>query len=110
LLDAGKTEDIDVQHLAGLPRRFEIGAGIVPQTEVQAFARRGLLDHVGVTLQLIADCRSDEVSAVRIESASRVVKKFERWTNLKVVARRQAYRARELGQRVLKVFRGFSIS
>jgi hypothetical protein len=40
----------------------------------------------------------------------RVVKKFERWTNLEVVPRRQAYRARELGQRVLKVFRGFSIS
>lgn len=30
LRDADKTEDIDVQHLAGLPRRFEIGAGVVP--------------------------------------------------------------------------------
>jgi hypothetical protein len=40
----------------------------------------------------------------------RVVTKFERWTNLQVVARRQAYRAGELGLRVAKVFRGFSIS
>jgi hypothetical protein len=39
-----------------------------------------------------------------------MVKKLERWTNLQVIARRQAYRARELGQRVAKVFRGFSIS
>ena len=32
---AGKAEDVDVQHLAGLPRRFEIRSGVVPQTEGQ---------------------------------------------------------------------------
>src|ERR1700733_3689714 len=67
LRNAGKTEDVDVQHLASLPGRFEIGAAVVPQTEVQTFARGGLLDDVGVAPELIADRRSDEVGAVRIE-------------------------------------------
>jgi hypothetical protein len=34
LRDAGEAEDVDVQHLAGLPRSFKIRASIVPQTEV----------------------------------------------------------------------------
>src|ERR1700723_616213 len=68
LRDAGKTEHVDMQHLAGLPRRFEIRARVIPQTEVQAFTGRGLLDDVGVPLELIADCRPDEIRAVRIES------------------------------------------
>src|ERR1700730_7120121 len=44
LRDAGKAEDVYVQHLAGLLRRLEIRAGVVPQTEVETFAGRGLLD------------------------------------------------------------------
>ena len=67
LRDAGKAKDVDVQHLAGLPRRFEIRASVVAQTEIQAFAGSGLLDHVGVTLELVANRRSDEISAVRIK-------------------------------------------
>jgi hypothetical protein len=50
LRDAGKAEDVDMPHLAGLQRRFEIRASVVPQTEIQAFAGGGLLDHVGMTL------------------------------------------------------------
>ena len=65
--DAGKAEDGDVQHLAGLPRLFEIGAGVIPQTKVKAFAGGGPLNDVGVTFNLIADRRSDEIGAVRIE-------------------------------------------
>jgi hypothetical protein len=68
LRDAGKAEDVDVQHFAGPPRRFEIRASAGSQTEVQAFAGRGLLDDVGVTLELIANRRSDEIGAVRIKS------------------------------------------
>jgi hypothetical protein len=68
LRDAGKAEDVDVQHLAGLLRRFEIRAGIVPQTEVKAFAGRGLLDHVSMAFELIADGCADEIGAVRIKS------------------------------------------
>src|SRR5580704_1557226 len=68
LRDGGKTEHVDMQHLAGLPRRFEIRARVIPQTELQAFTGRGLLDHVGVPLELVADRRPDEIRAVRIES------------------------------------------
>src|SRR6478735_240890 len=68
LRDAGKAEDVDVKHLAGLPRRFEIRAGVVPQTKVEPFAGRRLLNHVGVTFELIADRRSDEIGAIRVES------------------------------------------
>src|SRR5512142_847136 len=65
--DACKAQNIDVQHLASLPRSFEVLAGVVPQAEVQAFASRGLLDHVGVALELVADCGSNEISAVGVE-------------------------------------------
>src|SRR3984885_4664619 len=63
-----EAQHVDMQHLAGLPRRFEIRARVIPQTEVQAFTGRGLVDYVGVPLELIADRRPDEIRAVRIES------------------------------------------
>ena len=34
LCDAGKTEHVDMQHLAGLLRRFEIRARVIPQAKV----------------------------------------------------------------------------
>ncbi|MET4155681.1 hypothetical protein ABIC05_008045 [Bradyrhizobium sp. RT7a] len=67
LRDAGKAKHIDVQHLAGSLRRFEIRARVIPEAEIQAFAGGRLLDHVGVTLELIADRRPDEIRAIRIE-------------------------------------------
>jgi len=65
--DTGKAQNIDVQHLTGSPRRFEILAAVVPQTEVQTFSGRGLFDDVCVTLELVADCRSNEIGTVRVE-------------------------------------------
>jgi hypothetical protein len=65
--DTGEAQHIDVQRLAGSPRRFKILAAIVPQTQVQTFSGRGLLDHVCVTFELVADCGSDEVGTVRVE-------------------------------------------
>ena len=56
-----------MQHLAGSPRRFEILAAVVPQTEVQTFSGRGLLDDVGVTFELVADRCSNEIGTVRVE-------------------------------------------
>jgi hypothetical protein len=56
-----------VQHLAGAPRRFEVFPAEMPQTEVQAVPGRGLLDDVGVPLELVADRRPDEIRPVRIE-------------------------------------------
>src|ERR1700688_840668 len=38
--DAGKAENINVQHLTGPPRRLEIFSAVVSQTEVKAFACR----------------------------------------------------------------------
>ena len=38
--DAGKAQNIDVQHLASSLHRFEILAAVIPQTEVQAFSGR----------------------------------------------------------------------
>ena len=67
LRDGGKAEDVDVQHLAGALRRFEILAGVVPQTEVKAFAGRGLPDDVGVAFELVADRRPDEIRPVRVK-------------------------------------------
>jgi predicted lipid-binding transport protein (Tim44 family) len=53
---------MDLQHLSGSTRRFEIFAAVVPQTEVQTLADRRLLDHVGVAFELIADCGSNEIA------------------------------------------------
>src|SRR6266481_2766790 len=57
--DTSKAQNIDVQHLTGSPRRFEILAAVVPQTEVQTFSGRGLFDYVCMTFELVADCRSN---------------------------------------------------
>src|SRR4029079_18266877 len=65
--DGGKAEHGDVQHLASLPRLFEISAGVVPQPEVQPFAGGGPLNDASVTFNLIADRRADEIGAIRIE-------------------------------------------
>ncbi len=47
--------------------RFQIGARVVPQTEIERVARDALLDDVGVPLELVADGGADEIGAVRIE-------------------------------------------
>src|ERR1700733_946616 len=64
LRDGGKTEHVDIEHLASLPHRFEIRARVIPKTEVQALTGRRLLDHVSVPLELVADRRPDEIRAV----------------------------------------------
>ena len=66
--DAGKAEHPDVERLAGSARRFEILAAVVPQAEVEALARDGLLGRVGMPLDLVADGGADEVGAVRVEA------------------------------------------
>src|SRR3984893_7390741 len=65
--DTGKAQNIDVQHLTGSSRRFEILTAVVPQTEVQTFSGRGLFDYICVTFELVADSRSNEIGAVRVE-------------------------------------------
>src|SRR5215213_11405566 len=67
LRDAGKAQNIDVQHLAGALHRFEIVAAVVSQSEVQTFPGRRLPYDVGMTFELIPDRRPDEIGTVRIE-------------------------------------------
>jgi hypothetical protein len=56
-----------MQRLAGALHRFEIGAAVIPEPEVQAFSDGRLLDDVCVAFELVADRRPDEIRAVRIE-------------------------------------------
>jgi len=66
--DAGKAQNIDVKHLTGPARRFEIISTVVSQTELQAFSGRGLFDYVCVAFELVTDRCSNEIGAVRIET------------------------------------------
>src|SRR5260370_38744515 len=58
---------MDVARLPGGPPGFEIVPRVVPQTEFQALSGRGLLDHLGVPFELVANCGTDEIRAVRVE-------------------------------------------
>ena len=65
--DGGQAEDVDVQHLAGALRSFEILAAVIPQPEVQTLSGCRLLDDVCVAFELVADGRPDEIGPVRVE-------------------------------------------
>ena len=56
---------MDLQHFSGSTRRFKIVAAVVPQTQVETLADRGLPDHVGMAFELIADCGSNEIGPIR---------------------------------------------
>ena len=66
--DSGEAQYIDLEHLSGAARRFEILAAIVPQTEIQALSRCGLFDDLGMAFELVADCGSNEVGSVRVKT------------------------------------------
>ncbi len=66
--DRGKTQNVDVQHLSGTPHGFEILAAEVPQTKIETAPSRGLLHHIRMAFELVADCGSDEVGAVGVKS------------------------------------------
>jgi hypothetical protein len=59
---------MDVQHLSRCTRRFEIFAAIMSQTEIQILSDGGLLDHVSVAFELVADCGSNEIGPVRVKA------------------------------------------
>jgi hypothetical protein len=54
--------------LPGCTCGFKILTAVVPQSEVQALSRGGLLDDIGVPAELITDRGSDEIGPIRIES------------------------------------------
>jgi hypothetical protein len=66
--NAGKSQNVDVERLPGCAHRLEIFTAVVPQTELQAFSSYGLLDDVGVSVELVADCGADKVGTVRVEA------------------------------------------
>jgi hypothetical protein len=59
---------VDVERLPGCAHRLEIFTAVVPQTELQALSSYGLLDDVGVSVELVADCGADKVGTVRVEA------------------------------------------
>jgi hypothetical protein len=66
--DSGEAQYIDLEHLSGATRRFEIVAAVVPQTEIQTLSDRGLFDDLGVAFELVADCGSNEICSVRVKA------------------------------------------
>src|SRR5262249_19752810 len=47
---------------------FEIFAAEMSQPEIKALARRGLLDDIGVPVELVANSRPNEIGPIRIKS------------------------------------------
>src|SRR5712671_3835091 len=66
--DTGEAQHMHVQHLSSYTRRLEVLAVVVPQTQVQIFSHRGLLDHVGVAFELVTYCGSNEIGPVRVKA------------------------------------------
>src|ERR1700731_481493 len=58
----------DIEHPPARARGFKIFPAVVPKSQVQALSRGGLLDHLGMPVELIADCRANEIGPIRIES------------------------------------------
>jgi hypothetical protein len=65
--DAGEAKDIDVQHFACVPGRFQIRERVISQTEIQPLPSRGLLDHIGMTIELVANGGPNEIGPVRVK-------------------------------------------
>lgn len=66
--DAGKSDHLDMDALGGRHRMLEVGAAVVLKSDGQCSAGNGLLDCIGVQRELVSECRSNEVGAVRIET------------------------------------------
>lgn len=65
--DAGEAEHDDVQALAPSHRLFQVGPGVMAQSEIQVPARHRFFQSVVVAGELIANSGPDEVGAVRIK-------------------------------------------
>jgi len=63
-----QAEDLDMKRFTGRPERLEIGTAVLTQTKIELASRHRLLHRIGVTIELGADRRPDEVGAVGIET------------------------------------------
>src|SRR5690348_15865019 len=59
---------MNAQLFSSVTRRLKIFTAVVPQTQIQILSNGGPLDHLRVTLQLIADRRPTEIGPIRIEA------------------------------------------
>ena len=66
--DDRQAEDLDMKRFTGRADRLKIQAAVLPQTKIELASRNGLLHRIGVTIELSADRRSDEVGAIGIEA------------------------------------------
>ena len=66
--DDRQAENLDMKCFAGRPDPLEIRPGEVAQAKLEVASRDGLLHRVGVTVELGADRRSNEVRTIGIES------------------------------------------
>ncbi len=60
-------EHLNIESFPGCFCGFELFSGVVPQPKVELLPRHRLLHGVGMTVELVADGCSDEVSAVRVK-------------------------------------------
>src|SRR5918992_3162084 len=68
IVNARQAEHSYLQRLSSLTYRLQVAAGVVLQPEHQRLARHRLPDLLGVRGELVADGRSDEVSAIGVET------------------------------------------
>ena len=61
-------EDLDMKRFACRSHGFEILSAVPSQTKVEPVSGDRLLNGVAMAIELIADCRPDEVRAVRVEA------------------------------------------
>ena len=66
--DSGEAQYIDLEHLSGAARRFEILAAVIPQTKIQALSGGGLFDDVGMPFELASNRRADEIGPVLVKA------------------------------------------
>lgn len=58
---------MDIERLASGPHCFKIFTAVMPQTKVKTLAGYRLLNHVGVSFQLVSNRGSNEVGPVGVE-------------------------------------------
>src|ERR671912_105180 len=68
IVNARQAEHSYLQRLSSLTYSLQVAAGVVLQPEHQRLARHRLPDLLGVRGELVADSRSDEVSAIGVET------------------------------------------
>jgi hypothetical protein len=62
--DVGQPQDADIEHLPRCPHGFEIVAGKVTKTQVQALSDPGRFDDICLPIQLVSYRGPDEIRPI----------------------------------------------